>query len=147
MRVHSAHDPLAEASQWLDSGVLSGDHDVRFLISAGLGYALDEIERRLLPLRVVLFEPDAAMARLLFERCQWSEWIEQGRLAVLVGPDYAGLDAVARTFDAADAPPAHVHPVIERAWPADVSRAMDAVMRLRIESAGAWAPTPAAQPA
>ncbi len=138
-RVHSAHDPSAEASRWLDTS-LAATHDgaapaLMFVIGAGAGFLLDEIERRGWVTRVVIVEPEASMARVLIERRDWRHWIADGRLSILVGPQYAGAAAVAQTLANAHRAPVLVHPVVERSLPDGVRAAHDVVSRLRFESA------------
>lgn len=134
-RLLSARDPLAEAEGWADQTVLAGDPATVILAGGGLGYVLDAIERRALPTRVVVVEPDAALARLLLERRDWRGWIETGRLGLLVGPEYQGVPEVARSVEGVDQAPHYVHPVLARVWPGPTREAVTVVERLRFEAA------------
>jgi len=134
-RLVSARDPQAEAERWADETVLAGAPATVILIGSGLGYVLDAIERRQLPTRAVVVEPDTALARLLLERRDWRTWIEGGRLALLVGPDYDGVPAVARLMDGVDSAPLYLHPALARLWPGPSREAVTAVERLRFEAA------------
>jgi hypothetical protein len=135
MRLLSVRDPLAEAERWADETVLAGGPATVILAGSGLGYVLDAIERRDLPTRVVVVEPDPALARLLLERRDWRGWIESGRLALIVGPDYDGVPAVARAVEGVDEAPLYVHPVLARVWPEVMREAVAACGRLRFEAA------------
>lgn len=75
-----------------------------FVIGAGLGAVLDTIERVGAPTRVVVLEPDPGAAVLMLARRDWTEWLTQGRLRVLTGPEYAGAAEFARYVDVS-APP------------------------------------------
>ena len=134
-RMHSAHDPSAEASRWLDTALDGRIPSLMFVIGAGAGFLLDEIERRAWATRIVVIEPEPSMARVLIERRDWRHWIADGRLSILVGPQYAGTAAVAQTLDEAHRAPVLVHPVVERSLPDGVRAAHDVVARLRFESA------------
>jgi hypothetical protein len=135
MRLVSVRDPLADAAAWLDASGVTGETETVILVGSGLGYALDVLEHRGVPTRVVVVEPHAALAGLLLERRNWRHLIEGGRLAVLAGPAYEGISSVARLTPGVQNAPVHVHPVLGRAWPAQVRDALAAVERLRFEAA------------
>lgn len=135
VRLLSAWDPAAEAAGWIDGGMAEGDADVVILVGAGLGYSLEALARRRHGVRVVVFEPDAVLAHLLLEQRDWRPLIDEGRLAVLAGPGYAGLTAVARLMPGVATAPVHVHPVLDRTWPDRIAGAMAAIDRLRFEAA------------
>ena len=82
--------------------------------------------------RLVLFEPDPADARHALERHGWASIIDAGRLAILVGPDYAGLSAVARVLPGVSTAPVVVHPSLA-ARPDVVGRAREALARLAFQ--------------
>ncbi len=128
-------DPLTDASHALDALGTDSVPPVLFAVGCGLGHLLNEIERRGWPTRVVLFEPEAGLARMLFERRSWERWIADGRLALLTGPDYAGAPQVARTIDDASGAPVVVNRAVQDARPAQTAAALDLIARLKNESA------------
>jgi hypothetical protein len=79
--------------------------------------------------RIVLFEPHASDARRALERRPWKDRIDAGQLAVLVGPDYAGLAAVARVIAGIGTAPVVVHPSLS-ANPDLVGGAREALAKL-----------------
>jgi hypothetical protein len=135
LRLVSARDPDAEAGRWLDDLRLDRSAEAVILVGAGLGHVLDELERRGMQSPVAIVEPDVDLARLLLDRRDWQSWIDAGRLAILTGPDYAGLPAVARLMERLATASIHVHPVLARAWPEAVRGAAAAAGRLRFEAA------------
>lgn len=135
VRLLSARDPLADAAAWLEASGLIGEAETVIVVGGGLGYILDALDHCGAATRVVVVEPHAALANLLLERRDWRPLIEGGRLAVLVGPAYEGVSAVARLMPGIEKAPVYVHPVLGRAWPAQVRDALAAVERLRFEAA------------
>jgi len=134
VRLLSARDPGAEATSWVvRTGMAARDGTV-ILIGGGLGYVIEALEQRRPSTRVVVLEPEPALARLLLARRDWCHRIDQGRLAVIAGPRYEGLTAVAQQMpDVIDAP-VHVLPALGRAWPGRVRAAREAAERLRFEA-------------
>ncbi len=135
VRLLSARDPLADAARWADETVLAGQPETVILVGSGLGYVLDAMESREARTRVVVLEPDVTLAHLLLERRDWRRRIEAGRLALLAGPGYDGLAAVARLVPGVDTAPVHVHPVLAQIWPDRIRDARAAAERLRFEAA------------
>jgi hypothetical protein len=70
-----------------------------FAIGLGRGDVLDALERQGWTGRVVAFEPHPALAASLSAGCDWRQWLQSGRLIVLLGPAYDGLDRVAQSLD------------------------------------------------
>jgi hypothetical protein len=99
-------------------------------IGAGAGQALDELGGQEAQVRALVLEPDPAVARELLARRDWTTWTNAGRLAVLVGPDYAGAAAVARKFRDLPSATVRIHPALERERPADVARAKQALTQI-----------------
>jgi hypothetical protein len=104
-----------------------GSSQTVVFIGAGPGPALDE---QLKTVRALVLEPDPAVARELLARPDWTSWTSSGRLAVLVGPDYAGAAAAARKFRDLPSAPVRIHPALERDRPADVARAKQALTQI-----------------
>jgi hypothetical protein len=116
-------------SAWLERLVPDPPPDV----ICGIGLCRDLMVDALLDAapasRVVLLEPNAADARRALERRPWQNRIDAGRLALLVGPDYAGLAGVARIIPGLGSAPVIVHPALN-GHPDLVGRARDALARL-----------------
>ncbi len=94
-------DPMAAAASRI--APLVGQPQI-ILVGLGLGYALDRLEASGSQAKVLAFEPDPAVATLCMARRDWREWIDSGRLRLLVGPDYAGATTMARWVEVATAP-------------------------------------------
>lgn len=135
LRLISARDPEAEAAAWMTRIGLDDRDATVILVGGGLGYIVDVIERRNLPARVVVIEPEPELAGRLLARRDWRAAIDERRLAVIAGPTFDGLVAVAQQMPGVDAASIHVHPVLERAWPTLVREARAAAERLRFEAA------------
>lgn len=86
-------DAVTAAEQWL-APVRLESTPVLFVIGFGEGHALDVLERRGWSGHVVALEPDSASAAESLSRKAVREWQLSGRLTVLAGPDYTGLDKV-----------------------------------------------------
>jgi hypothetical protein len=82
------------------------------LVGAGLGYALDDLERAGNGSKVIALEPDPGIAVLFLARRDWREWFESGRLRLVTGPTYVGASACARFLDASPRPAIVVNPVL-----------------------------------
>ena len=70
-----------------------------FVIGLGRGHALDALARQGWPGRIVAFEPQPALAASLADGRDWSQWLKSGRLTILPGPAYDGLDRVIQSLD------------------------------------------------
>lgn len=118
VHVHAGPDPRAEAWQML-SVVASPSPPVVVIIAAGLGYLTEAAAARWPDARLVVVEPDAAVAAAAQRR--FAGIYSAARLRLLVGPDYAGADDLWRVFDrserAMEGPPVLADPVLARAWP------------------------------
>lgn len=123
----------AEASDWLDR-VLPASVGTVVFIGGGLGHVIEALEQRHPSARAVVLEPDADVARALSTRPDWASWAAAGRLAVLTGPDYAGIAQVARQFGDLAAAPVIVQPRLEATRPEAVVTARDALTRLAFQS-------------
>jgi len=124
VRLHSRVDPVREANDWLDARCGSPLPAAIVVVGAGHGYVLDAIERRGDRADVVIVEPRPSSAHALLSRRDWSNWIAEGRLTLLVGPDYPGAAGAWRPATvAADGPPVLVHPVTEQICPDETTDA------------------------
>jgi hypothetical protein len=93
---------------------------------------LDALDRRAWPGRVIAFEPDADVVHAFLSRRDWRGWLAGGRLTILVGPAFDGLDAIVASLEPLGPdPPVVTHAVVARARP-------DAVTRARQLAARAW---------
>jgi len=123
----------AEASDWLERVLPTSAGTVVF-IGGGLGHMIEALEQRHPKARAVVLEPDADVARALSARPDWTAWATAGRLAVLTGPDYAGVAQVARQFGDLATAPVIVHPRLQSTRPDTVATAKSALARLAFQS-------------
>lgn len=120
-------DPVAAASRRV--GQFAGQKQI-ILVGLGLGYALDRLERAGSDARVLAFEPDPAVATLWMARRDWRDWIESGRLRLLVGPDYAGATATARWVDVTTTPVVSVNETLAAQRPKSTQGAQAVAARV-----------------
>jgi 2-polyprenyl-3-methyl-5-hydroxy-6-metoxy-1,4-benzoquinol methylase len=96
------------------------------VIVIGLGTAglLDRIAERLPTTNVLALEPSPAVAAGIAALPGVSSRVEQGRLMLLTGPDYAGATEAWRLFSTVNGmPPIFLDPVLEQQRPEDMARA------------------------
>lgn len=86
-----ALDPVAAAERWL-APVRLETTPVLFVIGLGQGHLLEVLDRRGWTGHVIALEPDATTATRYLNRKATCNWQVAGRLTVLTGPDYTGLD-------------------------------------------------------
>jgi hypothetical protein len=122
-RAHDDDDATGEPADAIPPGVRT-----IVFVGAGLGHALDRLERSHPDLTAIVFEPDAGVARALLARRDWSAWA--GRLAVLTGPEYAGAGELARACPDLPNAPLRIDPALQRDTPAEVTRALPALERV-----------------
>jgi hypothetical protein len=124
VRIHSGRDPVREADRFLDAALPEGLPHAVFVIGAGLGYVLGAIERRSATTKVIAIEPFPAIARAMLERRDWREWIQSGRLTIVIGPHYLDASDAWKALDPRAAAPAILdHPVLAREFPDEIARA------------------------
>jgi hypothetical protein len=134
-RVHSARAPEQEARAQL-AGVLPGATAVALpplvcVIGAGLGWIVDVVEAASDTTRVLVLEPEPALARAMLLRRDWRPLIAAGRLMVLTGPAFDGAaEAWRLAGDGAVEPLVFAHPVITAARPTEAVLAARVVKRL-----------------
>jgi hypothetical protein len=121
-------------SSWLESLLPSTLPEVLCAVGLGRDLCLDALVHRLTldpatTTRLVLLEPDADAASRTLARRPWTSLIDAGRLALLVGPDYAGLSNVARVMPGVGSAPVIVHPALA-SRPDLVGRAREVLSRL-----------------
>jgi hypothetical protein len=118
LRVHG-RNPLEEARAWLAGALADAPvPDTICVIGAGHGWIVDAIVERSAAARVLVLEPEPALASRFLARRDWSALIAAGRLLVLVGPEFRGADGAWRVLSPSTADPLNlVHPVIARARP------------------------------
>jgi len=113
--VTTALDPVAAAEQWL-APVRLDDTQVLFVIGFGDGHVLDALDRRGWTGKVIALEPDASSAAESLTRPEVRAWQVAGRLIVLAGPEYTGLDkALAAMPLATEKPVIAGNPAVARA--------------------------------
>lgn len=124
IRIHSGRNPAAEADRLVSCVLRGTPPPLVVLVGAGLGYALDAIERRSPSTRVLVIEPLPDVAAAMLTRRAWQDWTSSERLRLLVGPDYTGASEAWRFIGAdADDPPVVVASVFEREFPDETARA------------------------
>ncbi len=90
-------DDATEASTWLQD--VCGDGTRQAIVAgAGLGRSLEAADALGLT-RILLIEPDPAVAAVFLSCRDWRPLITSGRLRLLTGPDYRGAADIARFFD------------------------------------------------
>jgi hypothetical protein len=131
VRMHSQRDPITEADHLIAPAFESIEPALIVVIGLGLGYVLDALERRSSRTKVLALEPVPASLRPMLARRDWSAWLNQGRLRLLVAPDYSGASDAWQDFDAdASTPPIIVHPVLAHHITDGVVRARTVVDRI-----------------
>lgn len=136
VRLHSGRNPVGEAAAWLERE-LAGAPIPEFLVivGAGLGYVLEILESRRADVRVLVLEPEPALAEALLARRDWSGWQRDGRLTVLPGPDYAGQGDAWRQVPSPERTwPVLVHPVLRRERPDAVKSAQSVAARILFDA-------------
>ncbi len=109
--------------------------DLIIVVGAGLGYVIDALERRRWMGRVLVPEPDAETAGPLLARRDWTSLIGDGRLRVLVGPDYKGAsDCWSWLGDGTWDPCVLTNPQLATLYPEATVRAGRLVSRLAFDA-------------
>ena len=135
VRIHSGRQPVAEAEQFIEAAlgaVPGGAPAVVFVICPGLGYVIEAIGRRAPSTKVIAIEPFPALARAMLARRDWRDWLESGRLTMLVGPDYRGAAEVGRLISPQVIASTSIVelPVMRRECPDDSARARAIARRI-----------------
>ena len=118
----------------LDSPVATSLPRQLFVIGPALGAVLDTVARAGAATRVVALEPDPSVAALLLARRDWTQWIAQGRLCVLTGPDYLGAMNCGRFVDVSVPPTVLVSPALAAHRADEVTGAWAVATRLIAEA-------------
>jgi hypothetical protein len=105
-----------------------------FVIGPALGAVLDAIAGVGAPTRVVALEPDPGVAVLMLARRDWTQWIEQGRLRLLTGPDYSGAANCGKYVDVSEPPLVLVCPLLAEHRVDEVAAARAVATRLISEA-------------
>lgn len=127
--VHSRRDPHRDAERLLQP-VDADRVSTLFVVGLGLGYVLDALERRGWTGTVVAFEPVPAIAYACLQRRDWRDWLATGRLLILTGPDFEGLDRVVPSLSPdREEPAAIVNPVVARLHGSAVDAALHRAAR------------------
>jgi len=127
----TADHAAGTSTAWLDPSLADGVRTVA-LIGTGAGRGLDVLLARRPGLRVVAFEPDAAIARTLTARLVARG--ETEAVAVVAGPAYAGAADVARQFPDLHHAPLLMDPSLLSADPDAASRAREALARVTFQT-------------
>jgi hypothetical protein len=133
--VHDS-DPKAEANRWIDTRwPADRPPALACVIGAGLGYVIEELAGRERSLRILVLEPEPALAAAMLARRDWTPLVAAGRLMVLVGPGYQGQHDAGRLLPPGDVTPWVLpHPIICGARP-DAARTAARIIRVASESA------------
>lgn len=134
VRVHSLYAPEAEASGLLDRA-LNGNPvpPVVAVLGVGLGYVIDELERRRPDVRIVALELVPEFVERLSIRRDWSEAIRRGHLVRGVDPQYELSAPAWPPAATGEAPLIIVHPVLGQHCPAALDRARKAFKQFIFE--------------
>lgn len=113
--LQAGDDAAADATRWLD-GALAGRAvpSAVVVLGAGVGHIVERLAERAPAARILVLEPEPALAELFLTRRDWRPLIEAGRLLVLVGPAFDGASQAWRVLDGEDDPLILVHPVLVR---------------------------------
>jgi len=127
--IHS-RDPQRQADREADALLANGSGlSAIAVVGLGLGFLLDALERRGWNGRVLALEPHPDTVLPLLARRDWRAWIGDGRLRVLVGPEFAnGAECRSVFGDGSTEPKVLVHPVLGR-LDGDAERRARAVVR------------------
>jgi hypothetical protein len=121
-------DPRGEARA-LVAQLPESTADVVVIVGSGHGYVVEAARERWPAARVLVLEPSAELARAAAARAPAA--FAGAQVSVLFGPEFTGADRIWRLFDGAADPvaPVLVHPVLARAFPAEIRRAGEIVRR------------------
>ena len=129
IRLHGRRDPIGEADRLLADAFADGAPAALIVIGLGLGYVLDAVERRSSTTRVLALEPLPNVLPHMLARRPWDTWMRDGRLRLLVGPDYDGAADAWRDLPVSPPPIIVVHPVAARLAVRDVEKARSVAER------------------
>jgi hypothetical protein len=130
VRLHSARHPVEEAEALVEPA-LRNRPPLLIVLGIGFGHVLDAVERQSPDTRVLALEPAISVTRSMLECRDWRDWLQSGRLTMLVGPEYAGTSDAWKLIDARAEPPAIVvAPAFQRFWPSEVARANKVAARI-----------------
>lgn len=134
VRVHSLQTPEAEARRLVDRA-LEGRRlpPVVAVIGVGLGYLVDDLERRRPDVRIVALELTPGLVDLWRRRHDWSESARSGRLVVGEDPGYELATPSWPVDVLTEAPLVLVHPVLGEHFPRAVDRARKALAQFLFE--------------
>lgn len=135
LAIHS-RDPQREADR-LAAELLAGEQEQALVVTVGLGLGFlpDALERRGWAGKILALEPEPDTLRPLLERRDWRRWIGDGRLRVLLAPDYAGaMDCWQWFGDGSSEPPVLVNPTLAQVRSEAVERARALVKRIQFDA-------------
>jgi len=131
--IHS-RDPQRQADREAEALLASGAQFIA-VVGIGLGFLLDGLDRRGWKGRVLALEAERDTVLPLLARRDWRSWIGEGRLRVLVGPDFANASDCRTLFgDGSAEPRVLVNPVLGRLDTEAEARARAVVRRLHADA-------------
>jgi hypothetical protein len=135
LAIHSA-DPQRQADREAEALIARGSAaSFIAVVGIGLGFLLDGLERRGWAGRVLALEPELDTLRPLLSRRDWRGWIGEGRLRLLVGPEFANASDCRSLFgDGSTEPKVLVNPVLGRVDAHAEGRARSVVRRLHADA-------------
>lgn len=104
------------------------------ILGTGAGQILHRLDAAGSLARAVIIEPDAVRARAFLSARDWSAWTATGRMAVVVGPDFAGADALPRQFPDLHTATLVADPALETSADAVVAGARTVLERARFDA-------------
>jgi hypothetical protein len=133
--IHSA-DPHAQADREADALLSRGGAPALIaVVGIGLGYLLDGLERRGWKGSVLALEPERDTVVPLLARRDWRSWIGEGRLRLLIGPEFANASDCRTLFgDGSIDAKVLVNPVLGRLDALAERRARAVVHRLHADA-------------
>ena len=131
--IHSG-DPQRQADREAEALVSNGAEFIA-VVGIGLGFLLDGLDRRGWKGRVLALEAERDTVLPLLARRDWRAWIGDGRLRLLVGPDFANASDCRSLFgDGSIEPKVLVNPVLGRIDSQAEARARGVVRRLHADA-------------
>jgi hypothetical protein len=135
MAIHSG-DPQRQADREASALLANGSElPLIAVVGIGLGFLLDGLERRGWKGRVLALEPEPDTLQPLLARRDWRAWIGEGRLRLLIGPEFANASDCRTLFgDGRVEPKVLVSPVLGRLDAQAEGRARAVVRRLHSDA-------------
>jgi hypothetical protein len=133
-RAIHGRNPQRDADRTLADLLGQSSPDMLVVVGLGLGFLLDALERRGWTGKVLAIEPEPDTVTPFLARRDWRPWITEGRLRLLVAPDFMGAGECWKWFAGGAECAVFVNPVFARLRPAAVGRAETVLGRIRFDA-------------